>query len=302
MENILKVEGLTKWFGKTQAINDLSFNVEKGQVVGILGPNGSGKTTTLSIILGLKYPSNGTYCWFNDSNTKGVNKKIGSLIEVPFFYPYLTLTQNLEIVAKARGSGFKDVSAALDTVGLLAREKSRFYTLSLGMKQRLAIASALLGDTDVLVLDEPTNGLDPEGIAEVRNIIRMQAQLGKTVLLASHILDEVEKVCTHTIILQNGNIISQGNVSQLLSKKQTVSISATNMSGLLEILQKLDGVEVVETKEESVIISIRDDISTANINEQLVKQGVTPSSISLHKTTLESEFLELIRHNQPNTH
>lgn len=302
MENILKVEGLTKWFGKTQAINNLSFSIERGQVVGILGPNGSGKTTTLSIVLGLKHPTSGTYRWFNDSNTKGINKRIGSLIEVPFFYPYLTLTQNLEIVTKARGSGFKDISAALDTVGLLTREKSKFYTLSLGMKQRLAIASALLGDTDVLVLDEPTNGLDPEGIADVRNIIQMQSQLGKTVLLASHILDEVEKVCTHTIILKNGNIISKGNVSQLLSKKQMVSITASNMSGLLELLQNFVGVEIVETSEESVTISIREDISSANVNEELVKQGIFPSSITLHKATLESEFLELIRHNQSNNH
>ncbi|MDY0201597.1 MAG: ABC transporter ATP-binding protein [Tenuifilaceae bacterium] len=302
MENILKVEGLTKWFGKTQAINDLSFRIERGQVVGILGPNGSGKTTTLSIILGLKYPSSGTYRWFNDSSTKKINKRIGSLIEVPFFYPYLTLTQNLEIVTKARGSGFNQISAALDTVGLLSREKSKFYTLSLGMKQRLAIASALLGNTEVLVLDEPTNGLDPEGIADVRNIIKMQSQLGKTIILASHILDEVEKVCTHTVILKNGNIISKGNVAQLLSKKQMISISASNMNGLLELLQNFVGVEILEKSEESVTVSIKEDISSATLNEELVKQGVVPSSITLHKASLETEFLELIKHNQPKNH
>jgi ABC-2 type transport system ATP-binding protein len=298
VESILKVNGLSKWFGRTQAIDNLSFEVEKGQVVGILGPNGSGKTTTLSIILGIRFASQGSFSWFNHAAGQTVNKSIGSLIEVPYFYPYLNLKRNLELVALARGRGINDIDRVLGVVGLQARSQSNYQTLSLGMKQRLALASALLGDPDVVVLDEPTNGLDPEGIAEVRRIIIEQSKKGKTIILASHILDEVEKVCSHVIILKEGNIISKGSVAELLSQKQTISISADDMEMLTTAINSIAEVEVVERKLDSIMVSLSDEIKPAEVNARLVKMGVPPSSIMQHKTTLESQFLELIKQEQ----
>ncbi|NHB68398.1 ABC transporter ATP-binding protein [Perlabentimonas gracilis] len=295
MENILTVSGLSKWFGSTKAIENISFEVAKGQVVGILGPNGSGKTTTLSTILGIRHPSQGTFSWFNLAAGLTANKRIGSLIEVPYFYPYLNLKQNLELVALARGNGAHDIDSVLQVVGLLTRSQSKYYTLSLGMKQRLALASALLGDPEVLVLDEPTNGLDPEGIADVRRIITEQSQRGKTIILASHILDEVEKVCSHVVILKEGNIISKGSVAELLTQKQTISIFADDMEMLTTALNSISEVEIVDKKPDSITVSLSETIKPAQVNARLVSMGVPPSGIMEHKTTLETQFLELIR-------
>lgn len=295
MENILTVSGLSKWFGSTKAIENISFEVAKGQVVGILGPNGSGKTTTLSTILGIRHPSQGTFSWFNLAAGLTANKRIGSLIEVPYFYPYLNLKQNLELVALARGNGAHDIDSVLQVVGLLTRSQSKYYTLSLGMKQRLALASALLGDPEVLVLDEPTNGLDPEGIADVRRIITEQSQRGKTIILASHILDEVEKVCSHVVILKEGNIISKGSVAELLTQKQTISIFADDIDMLTTALNSISEVEIVDKKPDSITVSLSENIKPAQVNARLVSMGVPPSGIMEHKTTLETQFLELIR-------
>lgn len=295
MENILTVSGLSKWFGSTKAIENISFEVAKGQVVGILGPNGSGKTTTLSTILGIRHPSQGTFSWFNLAAGLTANKRIGSLIEVPYFYPYLNLKQNLELVALARGNGAHDIDSVLQVVGLLTRSQSKYYTLSLGMKQRLALASALLGDPEVLVLDEPTNGLDPEGIADVRRIITEQSQRGKTIILASHILDEVEKVCSHVVILKEGNIISKGSVAELLTQKQTISIYADDIDMLTTALNSISEVEIVDKKPDSITVSLSENIKPAQVNARLVSMGVPPSGIMEHKTTLETQFLELIR-------
>jgi len=295
VENILTVSGLSKWFGSTKAIENISFEVAKGQVVGILGPNGSGKTTTLSTILGIRHPSQGTFSWFNLAAGLTANKRIGSLIEVPYFYPYLNLKQNLELVALARGNGAHDIDSVLQVVGLLTRSQSKYYTLSLGMKQRLALASALLGDPEVLVLDEPTNGLDPEGIADVRRIITEQSQRGKTIILASHILDEVEKVCSHVVILKEGNIISKGSVAELLTQKQTISIFADDMEMLTTALNSISEVEIVDKKPDSITVSLSENIKPAQVNARLVSMGVPPSGIMEHKTTLETQFLELIR-------
>lgn len=295
MSTILKVEGLSKWFGKTKAIQNLNFEVKRGQVVGILGPNGSGKTTTLSIILGVKYSSTGAYNWINTAGENIPNKCIGSLIEVPYFYPYLSLEKNLQIAAQIKGASYHQLDEVLRTVGLLNRKTSKFYTLSLGMKQRLAMASALLGNPEVLVLDEPTNGLDPEGIAEVREIITEQSSLGKTIIIASHILDEIEKVCSHVIILNKGNIISQGEVNELLTDKKRVSISSDNMDSLLKVLTSLPNIEILKVMDDSIVVTLEENVSTASINTKLVEMGAAPSAINVLKKTLESQFLELVK-------
>ncbi len=296
MSAVLKVDGLTKWFGNTKAIEDLSFEVNRGQVVGILGPNGSGKSTTLSIILGVKHQTQGAYSWLNFEGQGSCNKSIGALLEMPYFYPYLSLEKNLQIAALIKGASRLHIDEALKSVGLLNRKSSKYYTLSTGMKQRLALASALLGNPQVLILDEPTNGLDPEGIAEVRDIIIQLSQQGKTIILASHILDEVEKVCSHVIILKEGKIISQGEVKELLTDKLMVSITAEDMQILLTALRSIPEIEIVNEQNDSVLVSIDEKTSIAHINSKLVGMGVAPTSIHVHKKTLESQFLDLISH------
>lgn len=295
MEIVLKAKGLTKVFGKIRAISNLTFELKKGQVLGILGPNGSGKTTTLATILGIRPATSGTFSWFNYPDGELANQRIGSLIEVPYFYPYLNLERNLAIVAKVRGKGLDEVLYTIGMVGLGARAKSKYYSLSLGMKQRLALASALLGDPEVLVLDEPTNGLDPEGIAEVRTIIKDQSSRGKTIILASHILDEVEKVCSDVIILKDGEIISHGPVKQLLSDKLTVTLSSENIDLLMHELKGINELEVIGSTSTEIIVCLDDGFTTAKLNLILNQLGISLSLIEIHKKTLESKFLELVK-------
>lgn len=295
MSTILKVSGLSKSFGNIKAIENLSFELQKGQVLGVLGPNGSGKTTTLSIVLGVKHPNVGTFSWFDLPERILANKRIGSLIEVPYFYPYLNLERNLEIVAKVRQKGHSDIGFTLDLVGLSSRSKSAYYTLSLGMKQRLAMASALLGDPEVLVLDEPTNGLDPEGIAEVRRIIIEQSKRGKTIILASHILDEVEKVCSDVLILKNGKLLCNGPVREMLSEKAILIVNSTDNELLYNSIINQKDIEIIERKSDSILITLENNITPAQFNKWAMDQGVVISRLEEHKRTLESQFLELIK-------
>jgi ABC-2 type transport system ATP-binding protein len=295
VSTILKVSGLSKSFGNIKAIENLSFELQKGQVLGVLGPNGSGKTTTLSIVLGVKHPNVGTFSWFDLPERILANKRIGSLIEVPYFYPYLNLERNLEIVAKVRQKGHSDIGFTLDLVGLSSRSKSAYYTLSLGMKQRLAMASALLGDPEVLVLDEPTNGLDPEGIAEVRRIIIEQSKRGKTIILASHILDEVEKVCSDVLILKNGKLLCNGPVREMLSEKAILIVNSTDNELLYNSIINQKDIEIIERKSDSILITLENNITPAQFNKWAMDQGVVISRLEEHKRTLESQFLELIK-------
>ena len=234
METVLDIKNLSKNYGRITAVKDLSLEVGPGHVFGILGPNGSGKTTTLSIITGIIAPDAGSYRWFAREPFSGMRKNIGSLIEVPNFYPYLDLTRNLAIVARIKNKPVADIERVLKLVNLWDRRKSRFDTLSLGMKQRLALSAVMLGDPSVLVMDEPANGLDPEGIAEVRDIILQERQKQKTIILASHILDEVEKVCTHVAVLKNGESIAQGRVHELLATDDPVIVSCKEADRLQE--------------------------------------------------------------------
>lgn len=295
MESVLAVNSLSKNFGSIKAIQNISFNIKKGQVIGLLGPNGSGKTTTLSIVIGIKKASHGSFSWFNLPEGKTANTRIGSLIEVPYFYPYLSLDRNLQIAAKVKEVNPNQIPEILRMVDLNKRANSKYQTLSLGMKQRLAIASALLGNPDVLVLDEPTNGLDPEGIAEVREIIIDQSKQGRTILLASHILDEVEKVCSDVIILKQGKIISQGPVNELLSEKHMVILSADNNDDLYAQLTSYKGIEIVEKRKDSLLVAWEDAGTIPKINQWLMQKGVVLSRIEPVKKSLESQFLQIIK-------
>jgi ABC-2 type transport system ATP-binding protein len=295
VNEILSIQNLSKNYGKIKAVDDLSFTVEKGTVYGILGPNGSGKTTTLSVITGVLHPASGSYRWFGNKPGKWQRKRMGSLVEIPNFYPYLTLFQNLQIVARIKNVLEEDINRVLGITDLLKRKHSRFDTLSLGMKQRLSFASVLLGDPEVLVLDEPANGLDPEGIAEVRQIILAERDKGKTIIIASHILDEVEKVCSHVGVLKMGKLIASGRVDELLVMDRVVIMSAPDNTKLKEILEKSGLVKSIKEDVDSITATVLSETKPGEINKYVIEKGITLTRLEVNKPTLESQFLELVR-------
>ncbi len=295
METILKINNLSKNYGNIQAIRNVSFEVNKGEVYGILGPNGSGKTTTLAVVLGILNANGGSYQWFDEPFTKLARRRIGSLIETPNFYPYLTLWENLKIVAKIKDAPDEDINHALGVANLLKRKHTNFGHLSLGMKQRMSMASVLIGNPEVLVLDEPTNGLDPEGFAEVRNIIQSQAKEGKTIIIASHILDEVEKVCSHVAILKSGELIANGRVGELLSSDETVFIQSERMDELVEVLNDSELTSKVYMVENDLAVVLNTNFKSADLSKFCFEKGFPLSKIAIKKQSLEDQFLELVK-------
>lgn len=296
MSVVLSVQNLTRYYGKIKAVDHISFEVYTGSVYGILGPNGSGKTTTLSMLMGAVSPRSGSFEWFGQSgNFPAAYRKVGSLIESPYFYPYLTLVQNLKIVAKIKGVSEKDIRRVLEIVQLWKRKTSQYKTLSLGMKQRLGIAAVLLGDPEVLVLDEPANALDPEGIADVRRIILQEAGKGKTILMASHILDEVEKVCSHVAVLKQGRLIASGRVDELLSKGEVLVVSARENDRLAEILEGSRLVKHIRRENDQLILTLEKEVTPDEINALAIREGIVLSRIETKQKSLESQFLELVK-------
>lgn len=292
---ILKINGLDKSYGPVHAVKNLKLEVEKGQIFGILGPNGSGKSTTLAMILGIVRMDKGNYTWFGQDPSPENQQKIGSLLESPNFYPYLSLIENLKIVSRIKNLPEAEIFRVLKLVGLLERQKSKFQTLSYGMKQRLALASVLMGDPEVLVLDEPANGLDPEGIAEVREIIKKEAEKGKTILMASHILNEVEKVCSHVAILKHGELITSGEVGDFLNTEVMMILASDSMEALREFLKDFDGVTDIKDGNEQVEVVLKDGFVPGDINKALVAKGIILNKMEVHKQSLEEQFLELMR-------
>ena len=296
MEKILEINNLTKHYGRIKAVSNLNLEVEQGQVYGILGPNGSGKTTTLAIITGILRQNSGSFLWFGKEGDNPVlRRKIGSLIEGPSFYPYLNLSDNLRIIAGIKDSSPGNSDNALKITGLYKRRHSPYRTLSLGMKQRLALASILLSDPEVMVLDEPANGLDPEGIAEVREIILNEAHKGKTIILASHILAEVEKVCTHALILKEGELLACGRVDQLLGGKQVYLVAAGNIRKLEELLQSWGNVESVSSVSDGLIVTCSGSTTPADLNRYAFDHDFVLTKLLPVKKSLESQFLELVK-------
>lgn len=295
MENVLKINNLSKNYGNIRAVENVSFEVKKGEVYGILGPNGSGKTTTLAVILGILQPNNGSFQWFDEPFTKDVRKRIGALVETPNFYPYLSLWENLKIVAKIKDASDEDINYALGVANLLKRKHTNFGHLSLGMKQRMSIASAIIGNPEVLVLDEPTNGLDPEGFAEVRKVIQDQAKQGKTIILASHILDEVEKVCSHVAILKSGELIANGKVGELLSADETVFIQAEKLNELKELIEDSDLATSVYMVDEDLAVVLKSIYKSSDLSKFCYEKGYPLSKIIVKKQSLEDQFLQLVK-------
>lgn len=302
METILSLKNLDKKYGKVHAVNNLSFDIKKGNVYGILGPNGSGKSTTLGIILNVVNKTSGEFNWFNGTlSTHQALKKVGAIIERPNFYPYMTATQNLALICKIKGIATDKIDEKLTTVNLFERRNSKFKTFSLGMKQRLAIASALLNDPEILILDEPTNGLDPQGIHEIREIITSIAKKGTTILLASHLLDEVEKVCSHVVIIRNGIKLYSGLVDEMTKSKGLFELKVDgDQTQLITFLENHPAIGKITKEHLTIIATLTEELSASEINTMLFKKGIVLSHLLKRKPSLEQQFLDLTNKVIPN--
>lgn len=295
MSTVLSLKGLSKNYGRIQALKDVSFEVPQGCVFGILGPNGSGKTTLLGIILDILKANAGTFSWFGKPAEAVQRRNIGSLLETPNFYHYLSAVDNLKITQAISGRGTDaDIDSVLQIVNLHQRKKSKFRTYSLGMKQRLAIAAALLGNPDVMVFDEPTNGLDPVGIAEIRELIKQLAKDGKTIIMASHLLDEVEKVCTHVAILKKGNLLAAGHVDEVLVNEDIVQVSATDMHLLENVLKDFEGsINLTKENNSLQLYFPQGKANTEYINRYCFDRGIVLNQLIFKRKSLEAKFFEL---------
>ncbi|MBJ6369724.1 ABC transporter ATP-binding protein [Snuella sedimenti] len=301
MEPILSINNLTKKFGHITAVNNLSFTINKGNVYGILGPNGSGKSTTLGIVLNVVNKTHGEFHWFDgQTSTHDALKKVGAIIERPNFYPYMTAVQNLKLVCKIKGVAYDNIDEKLKIVGLLERKNSKFKTYSLGMKQRLAIASALLNDPEILILDEPTNGLDPQGIHQIREIIKNIAAKGTTILLASHLLDEVEKVCSHVVVLRKGVKLYSGRVDEMISSHGFFELQCDNIPDLTKTLKEHPAFGTIKIEGNTVRAFLNEPMESQTLNKLLFDKGIVLSYLIQRKESLEEQFLQLTD-NQPST-
>ncbi len=292
---VLKIQNLSKSYGKLKALDDLNLVIESGQIMGLLGPNGSGKTTTLGIILGILSADSGNYTWFENKYDGKHRLRIGSILETPNFFPYLNADQNLDIVRQIKKVPKQEFDDLLELVQLKSRRKSNFRTFSLGMKQRLAIAATLIGDPDVVIFDEPTNGLDPQGIMEVRSTLSRIATRGKTVFMASHILDEVEKICTHVTIIKRGKLLATGPVGSILSKDLTIEVASQNNELLIGFLRSREDVKNILQKNGIVECQVDQKLDVSEFSKSIFNIGIVPTHFVARKKRLEEEFLEITK-------
>jgi len=293
LSSILSIQNIAKSYGAIQALKGVSFEVPEGCVFGVLGPNGSGKTTLLGTILDVLLADSGTFSWLGGMPNDAARRQIGSLLETPNFYHYLSAWDNLEITAAISGRSKGDRERVLRQVGLWERKDSKFQTYSLGMKQRLAIGAALLGGPRVLVLDEPTNGLDPAGIAEIRELIRELHRQGLTIIIASHLLDEVEKVCTHVAILKKGDLLLTGPVDEVLLSEDQVEVAAKDMKELEAALTGMPGMQKIKMVNQLLQLTCDKSIDTWQVNEYCIARGIVLTHLLLKKKSLETKFMEL---------
>jgi ABC-type multidrug transport system ATPase subunit len=294
LEHVLSINNISKNYGNITAVRNLSLNISEGSVFGILGPNGSGKTTTLGIILDVINPTEGTFVWFRNLSKKENRQKIGSTLETPAFYPYLTGVQNLKIIADIKSIKYDNINKVLKDVGLYERKDHKYKTYSLGMKQRLAVASALVCDPKVMVLDEPTNGLDPQGIAEIRGVIKNISKKGKTVILASHLLDEVQKVCTHFAVLNYGKLIYTGKVDEVSKEQQVVEVSSEDIVNLEKAIDKFSFKKGYDLEQDKIIVKLENNKSVLDLNRHLVNSGIIVTHLVIQKKSLEQQFLDIL--------
>ncbi|MDB0601794.1 ABC transporter ATP-binding protein [Tenacibaculum maritimum] len=295
METILSLRNLNKKYGNVHAVNNLSFDIQKGNIYGILGPNGSGKSTTLGIILNVINKTSGEFNWFNGRlSTQEALKKVGAIIERPNFYPYMTASQNLELICNIKNAPYSKITEKLKAVNLYERRNSKFRTYSLGMKQRLAIASALLNDPEILILDEPTNGLDPQGIHEIREIIKNISNNGTTILLASHLLDEVEKICDHVIVMRKGKKLYSGRLNEITASNGLFELKVEKEEKkLLHILKSHPAVAYTQKEGDTIIANLKKELSARDMNAFLFNNDIVLSHLVKRKPSLEQQFLDL---------
>jgi len=294
VNSVLKISNLTKKYGLLTAVNNLSFDIEQGSIYGILGPNGSGKSTTLGIVLSVVNKTSGSFSWFGgELTTHQALKKVGAIIERPNFYPYMTAYQNLKLVCKIKAIPYDAIKKTLEIVGLSERIHSKFSTFSLGMKQRLAIASALLNDPEILILDEPTNGLDPQGIHQIRELIKEIAKNGTTILLASHLLDEVEKVCTHVVVLRKGVNLYSGRVDELISSHGFFELKTHQKDLLISLIEAHPNFSHTKIENDLITAFLEQPMEAEAFNRLLFKNGIVLSHLVKRKESLEEQFLQL---------
>ena len=293
---IIETTRLTKRYGRrTLAVDEISFRVERGQVFGFLGPNGSGKTTTIGMLLDIINPTSGDIRLFGEYGRDELHiarRRIGATLETPNFYPYLSGYDNLRVVARIKEIPESRIDAALSAVGLADRQKDQFRKYSLGMKQRLAIAGAMMGDPELVILDEPANGLDPEGMREIRDIIRGLASDGRTIFLSSHLLNEVERTCTHVAIIKQGRIVHQGSIAELTARHALALIRGPDGAALLDGARAYPAAIQVHKEGDDVLVELRDD-DLAGLNQFLASRGIYLSYLAPRNVSLEDVFMEL---------
>jgi ABC-2 type transport system ATP-binding protein len=294
---VIEIRNLSKSYGGLRALDQFSLKIPKGEICGILGPNGSGKTTTLGILLDIIKADTGEYLWFGERPSDVIRRRLGALLEAPIFYPYLSAVKNLQLVADIKGCNYEEIDSLLELVGLSGRKFSKFRTYSLGMKQRLGIASALIGDPEVLILDEPTNGLDPQGIAEIRQLIKNIGQRGITILLASHLLDEVQKVCTHVVILDKGRKLGDGNVNEVLTASPFVEVASEDLKSLNAALEASGWFSEIRQEDKMLVASFEGPLLPDQLNKYLTAKGIYLSHLAMRKQSLEKYFFNLLSGN-----
>jgi ABC-type multidrug transport system ATPase subunit len=293
---ILRTDQLSKRYSKRiLALDNLNLEVKRGQVFGLLGPNGSGKTTTLGLILGVIAKTHGSFSWFEQGDHFSLRKRIGAILEQPNLYPFLSARQNLIVHSRIKEIKKPDIDGLLKLVGLTERANDPFKTYSLGMKQRLAIASALLANPEVLIFDEPTNGLDPQGIAEIRKLIVEIHAMNKTIILASHLLDEVQKVCSDFAVLRRGKMIYNGSVRGALESQNTIAVSADNQDLLKQALASFPGLVELTEQHDCIDAVVKPEWTASGLNTYLVQHNVPVNYIQPKKSSLEEKFLEILR-------
>ncbi len=300
-ELAIKTSSLTKQFGSQKAVNDIALSVPKGSVFGFLGPNGSGKTTTIRMLLGLAEATDGQIELLGHAIPKDLENalpKVGALVEGPAFYPYMSGRNNLIRIDSAdrfadSQTRAKRVDAALERVGLTNAAKKKVHAYSLGMKQRLGLANALLKPREILILDEPTNGLDPQGTREVRNLIRSLANEGITIFVSSHLLSEIEQLCSHLAVMTAGKIVAQGNIEELRQESQTrLIIKSDKLDDLVDLLKK-QGIAKISIQADRIVAPVDAGFDVAKLNQALVKAKFMVSEIRLEQPSLEEYFVNL---------
>ncbi len=290
---IIQTFGLSKRYRKTTAVDDISFRVEPGQVFGFLGPNGAGKTTTIGLLLGIITPSGGRFELFGGASAPELHaarRRIGATLETPNFYPYLSGRDNLRIVANVKRRGSTEIERVLDLVGLGRRAKHKFKAYSLGMKQRLALAATMLGDPELIILDEPANGLDPEGMREIREIIRGLGERGKTIFLSSHLLTEVERTCTHVAIIQDGQLVRQDSVADVTSQG-VAGLRSADLEALSAAVAEYPAARWSKRRGDRLVAELEDG-DLAALNTWLAARGIHVSHLALEARSLEDVFME----------